>query len=125
MCSLHFPGGRKTSLNLLPTIVPKAKKPSQTKTCPTEKERIRTPFVRITKRLKPSKLFSPTEIDNDPIELPQQADEAIVDAAVRTEELATLNDEMFELLRPNKKSRLENQQLKVENEQMHCGRSLE
>ena len=31
VCSLHFPGGRKTYLNQLPTIVQKATRPTPTK----------------------------------------------------------------------------------------------
>jgi hypothetical protein len=59
VCSLHFPGGRKTYFNQLPTIVPKATRPTPTKPRSTVKARNRTLLVSSTK-LVPTKrrLFS-------------------------------------------------------------------
>ena len=91
---LHFSSECKTYLYRMPTIVPKTTKPSETKRRPTEKARIRTSFVRITKRFKPSGLFSQTGIDGDttPSNLLNKLMSPLL--MLPTEELATSNDEM-------------------------------
>ena len=49
VCSLHFPGGRKTYMNQLPTIVPKTTRPTPTKPRSTVKARNQTPLLAKTK----------------------------------------------------------------------------
>ena len=52
VCSEHFPGGRKTYMNRLPTIVPKTIKPTPTKPRPTTKARNRAAVTSTMDRVK-------------------------------------------------------------------------
>ena len=85
--TIHFPGGEKTYLNNLPTIVRKTIKPTPTNPCPTIKARNRTPLESIKSscdtngpKAKRRRLFSDThssedEVNTTTLEEPSQADE--------------------------------------------------
>ena len=66
VCSLHFPGGSKIYLNQLPTIVPKATRPTPTKSRSTVKARNRTLLVSSTKSVPTKRrLFSELDDNNN------------------------------------------------------------
>ena len=116
VCSLHFPGGRKTYLNQLPTIVPKATRPTPTKPRSTVKARNRTLLVSSTKSV-PTKRRLFSELDNNnnlsgSIEPNKMATLAVNE---NIDPIACLQEQMAKLLATNEKLKEENGRLKNEN----------
>ena len=116
VCSLHFPGGRKTYMNQLPTIVPKATKPTPTNPRPTVKARNRNSLVSNTKRVQPSRcgLFSELNNDHDG-DLTQGQDET-TPASEHVDPITCLKEQMADLLAINEKLKVENERLEAKNE---------
>ncbi|CAB4018653.1 THAP domain-containing 11, partial [Paramuricea clavata] len=116
VCSLHFPGGCKTYLNQLPMIVPKATRPTPTKSRSTGKARNRTLLVSSTKSV-PTKRRLFSELDNNnnlsgSIEPNKMATLAVNE---NIDPIACLQEQMAKLLATNEKLKEENGRLKNEN----------
>lgn len=116
VCSAHFPGGKKTYMNKLPTIVPKTIKPTPMNPRPTIKSRNRTPLASNTNKLKVSRCRLSLEIhsvqdDISTVTLDEQSQTNQNTATTNS----TLQEQVAELLSMNAKLKAENKRLKKEN----------
>ncbi len=118
VCSLHFPGGRKTYMNRLPTIVPKATRPTPTKPRSTVKVRNRAPLLARTKTV-PAKRRLFSELDDTENNLPITSNESNIITSPHkenTDPIACLQKQMAKLVATNEQLKDENAQLKNESE---------
>lgn len=112
ICSLSFPGGPKTYLNNLPTIVPKATRPTPTKPRSTVKARNRT-LVSCTKSVPAKRrLFSELDDNNNSIEEPNKMATPVNE---NIDPNACLQERTAKLLATNEKLKEEIGRLKNEN----------
>ncbi|XP_028418362.1 uncharacterized protein LOC114543675 [Dendronephthya gigantea] len=95
ICSLHFPGGRKTYLNNLPTIVPKATRPTPTK--------------------PRSTTFSELDDNNNSSRSIEEPDKMATPVNENIDPIACLQEQTEKLLATNEKLKEENGRLKNEN----------
>ena len=120
VCSLHFPGGRKTYMNLLPTIVPKATRPTPTKSRSTVKARNRTPLLAKTKTVQAKRrLFSELDDTEDNLTVSVSSTVSNINTLPHkenTDPIACLQKQMAKLLATNQQLKDENAQLKKESE---------
>ena len=120
VCSLHFPGGRKTYTNLLPTIVPKATRPTPTKPRSTVKARNRTPLLAKTKTVQAKRrLFSELDDTEDNLTVSVSSTVSNINTSPHkenTDPIACLQKQMAKLLATNEQLKDENAQLKKESE---------
>ena len=116
VCSLHFPGKRKTYLNQLPTIVPKATRPTPTNPRSTVKARNRAPLVSNLKSVPAKRrLFDELDGNNNLSGSIQEPNQMVTSVNENIDPIAYLQEQVAKLSATNEKLKEENESLKHEN----------
>ena len=116
VCSLHFPGKRKTYLNQLPTIVPKATRPTPTNPRSTVKARNRAPLVSNLKSVPAKRrLFDELDGNNNLSGSIQEPNQMATPVNENIDPIAYLQEQVAKLSATNEKLKEENESLKHES----------
>ena len=120
VCSLPFPGGRKTYMNLVPTIVPKATRSTPKNSSSAVKARNRTHLLAKIKTVQVKRrLFSELDDTEDNLTVSASSTVSNINTSPHKENtnpIACLQKQMAKHLATNEQLKNENAQLKKESE---------